>query len=194
MDSELNNTVQNEQTEQKETQDTVDLKELQRQIKALESERDKLKQSVTSASADASKWKKQYQEKLSAEEQAQIKQDEATAAMQKELEDLRKERNIAKISGALVAQDIGMDAETAGKVAEAMNAGETEKVLDGIRQFIITHDKALQENAIRNNPTLPGGKTEPAVSKADFDKMGYGEMVAFKQQNPELYNEYMKRS
>ena len=128
MDSELNNTVQNEQTEQKETQDTVDLKELQRQIKALESERDKLKQSVTSASADASKWKKQYQEKLSAEEQAQIKQDEATAAMQKELEDLRKERNIAKISGALVAQDIGMDAETAGKVAEAMNAGETEKV------------------------------------------------------------------
>ena len=194
MDSELNNTVQNEQTEQKETQDTVDLKELQRQIKALESERDKLKQSVTSASADASKWKKQYQEKLSAEEQAQIKQDEATAAMQKELEDLRKERNIAKISGALVAKDIGMDAETAGKVAEAMNAGETEKVLDGIRQFIITHDKALQENAIRNNPTLPGGKTEPVVTKADFDKMGYGEMVAFKQQNPELYNEYMKRS
>ena len=194
MDSELNNTVQNEQTEQKETQDTVDLKELQRQIKALESERDKLKQSVTSASADASKWKKQYQEKLSDEERTKQEQDEANAALRQRVADLEKERNIATISGALVAQDIGMDAETAGKVAEAMNAGETEKVLDGIRQFIITHDKALQENAIRNNPTLPGGKTEPAVSKADFDKMGYGEMVAFKQQNPELYNEYMKRS
>ena len=194
MANELNETVQNEQTEQKVSQDTVDISELQKQIKALESERDKLKQSVTSASADASKWKKQYQEKLSAEEQAQIKQDEATAAMQKELEDLRKERNIAKISGALVASDIGMDAETAGKVAEAMNAGETDKVLDGIRQFIITHDKALQESAIRNNPTLPGGKSEPTVTKADFDKMGYREMVALKQQNPELYNEYMKRS
>ena len=174
--------------------DTVDLKELQKQIKALESERDKLKASVTSASADASKWKKQYQEKLSDEEKAKQDQDEATAAMQKELETLRTERNIAKISGALVANDIGMDAETATLVATAMNAGETDKVLDGIRQFIITHDKALQENAIRNNPTLPGGKSEPVVTKADFDKMGYREMLEMKQKNPELYNEYMKRS
>ena len=196
MDNELNETVQNTEQTSKENSDspTVDLKELQKQIKALESENGKLKQSVTSASADASKWKKQYQEKLSAEEQAQIKQDEATAAMQKELEDLRRERNIAQISGALVANDIGMDAETANAVAAAMNAGETDKVLDGIRQFINTHDKALRESAIRNNPTLPGGKPEATVTKADFEKMGYREMVAFKQQNPELYNEYMKRS
>ena len=196
MDNELNETVQNTEQNSKENSDspTVDLKELQKQIKALEAENGKLKQSVTSASADASKWKKQYQEKLSAEEQAQIKQDEATAAMQKELEDLRRERNIAQISGALVANDIGMDAETANAVAAAMNAGETDKVLDGIRQFINTHDKALRESAIRNNPTLPGGKPEATVTKADFEKMGYREMVAFKQQNPELYNEYMKRS
>ena len=196
MDNELNETVQNTEQTSKENSDspTVDLKELQKQIKALESENGKLKQSVTSASADASKWKKQYQEKLSAEEKAQIKQDEATAAMQKELEDLRRERNIAQISGALVANDIGMDAETANAVAAAMNAGETDKVLDGIRQFINTHDKALRESAIRNNPTLPGGKTDSTVTFAQFKDMGYREMVAFKQQNPELYNEYMKRS
>ena len=196
MANELNETVQNTEQTSKENSDspTVDLKELQKRIKDLETENGKLRQSVTSASSDASKWKKQYQEKLSAEEQAQIKQDEATAAMQKELEDLRRERNIAQITGALVANDIGMDAETANAVATAMNAGETEKVLDGIRQFINTHDKALRESAIRNNPTLPGGKTEPTVTKADFDKMGYREMLAFKQQNPELYQEYMKRS
>ena len=195
MDNELNETVQNTEQTSNENSDspTVDLKELQKQIKALEAENGKLRQSVTSASADASKWKKQYQEKLSAEEQAQIKKDEATAAMQKELDDLRRERNIAQIYGALVAGDIGMDAETANAVAAAMNAGETDKVLDGIRQFINTHDKALRESAIRNNPTLPGGKTEPTVTKAEFDKMGYREMVAFKQSNPELYNEYMKR-
>ena len=183
-----------ESTKQNSAGDTVDIKELQMQVKALTTERDKLRQSVTSASADASKWKKQYQEKLSAEEKAKQDQDEATAAMQKELEMLRNERNIAKISGSLVANDIGMDAETAGKVAEAMNAGEIDKVLDGIRQFVITHDKALQESAIRNNQTLKGGKSEPTVTKADFDNMGYREMVEFKQTNPELYNEYMKRS
>ena len=200
MANELNETVQNtEQTEQKNT-DTVDLKELQSRIKALESENGKLKQSVTNASADASKWKQQFKEKddalkakMSDEERAKQEQDEATAAMQKELEMLRTERNIAKISGALVAPDIGMDAETAGVVAAAMNAGELDKVLDGIRQFVITHDKAMQEAAIRNNPTLPGGKPEPAVSKADFDKMGYRELVALKQSHPELYSEYMNK-
>ena len=194
MDSELNNTVQNnESSEQKNESATVDLKELQSRIKAIESENGKLKQSVTNASADASKWKKQYQDKLSAEEQAQVKQDEANAALQKELEDLRKERNIAKISGVLVANDIGMDAETANAVAEAMNAGETDKVLDGIRQFIITHDKALKENAIRNNPTLQSGKIAPVYSKEDVDKMGYRELVQLKNEHPELYNEYMKK-
>ena len=198
MDSELNNTA-NEQTEQT-SENTVDLKELQSRIKALESENGKLKQSVTNASADASKWKQTAKEKddalkakMSDEERAQREKDEATAAMQTELETLRRERDIAKITGALVANDIGMDAETATKVATAMNAGETDKVLNGIRQFIITHDKALQESAIRNNPTLPGGKVTPTVTKADFDKMGYREMVELKQTNPELYNEYMKR-
>ena len=195
MANELNETVQNTEQTSKENSanDTVDLKELQNQVKALEAERDKLRQSVTSASADASKWKKQYQEKLTSEEKAKQEQDEQTAAMQKELELLRTERNIAKISGALVANDIGMDAETANAVAAAMNAGETDKVLDGIRQFINTHDKALRETAIRNNPTLPGGKTDVTVTKEQFDAMGYEEMLALKQQNPELYNEYMKR-
>lgn len=195
MENELTNaektTEQN--TNQNSAQDTVDLKDLQARIKALESENGKLKQSVTNASADASDWKKKYQAKLSDEEKAKQAQEDATAAMQTELEMLRKERNIAKFTGELVDARIGMDADTAKSVAEALNAGDTDKVFEGIRQFINTHDKAMQENAIRNNPTLQGGKAKPSVTKADFDKMGYREMVEFKQTNPELYNEYMNR-
>ena len=190
MDSELTNTNEtNEQT----ASSAADASELEARIKALEAENGKLKQSVTNASSDASKWKKQYQEKLSAEEKAKQEQDEATAAMQKELETLRTERNIAKISGALVANDIGMDAETAKAVAEAMNAGDTDKVLSGIRQFVIAHDKSLREDAIRGNQTLQGGRTNVTVTREQFDNMGYTEMVEFKQTNPELYAEYMKR-
>ena len=195
MANELENTEQTteETTKQNSETETVDPKELQKIIKTLESENSKLKQSVTNASSDASKWKKQYQEKLSAEEKAEQERNEQTAAMQNELEMLRKERNIAKISGALVANDIGMDAETAGKVAEAMNAGEIDKVLDGIRQFVISHDKALNEAAIRGNQTLPGGKIATAVSREDFEKMGYREMLQFKTEHPDLYEEYMKK-
>ena len=172
---------------------TVDIKDLQMKIKALETENGKLKQSVTNASADASKWKREYQQKLSAEEKATQEQAEQYAAMQAELTELRNKERVASHIGQLVAPEIGMDAETAKGVAEALNAGDTDAVFDGLRKFIITHDKALRESAIRNNQTLQGGKASVAVSKADFDKMGYREMVEFQTNYPELYKEYTKK-
>ena len=194
MGNELEKTTETTETNtnQNSGNDTVDLKELQLKIKALESENGKLKQSVTNASADASKWKKQYQDKLSEEDKAKELQDEATAAMQKELEDLRNERNIAKYTGELVDARIGMDAETAKLVAVALNAGETDKVFDGIRQFIVAHDKSLRESALKNNQTLPGGSTERVKTKEEFKAMSLSEMMAFKVEYPDLYAEYTK--
>ena len=194
MGNELEKTTETTETNtnQNSANDTVDLKELQLKIKALESENGKLKQSVTNASADASKWKKQYQDKLSEEDKAKELQDEATAAMQKELEDLRNERNIAKYTGELVDARIGMDAETAKLVAVALNAGETDKVFDGIRQFIVAHDKSLRESALKNNQTLPGGSTERVKTKEEFKAMSLSEMMAFKVEHPDLYAEYTK--
>ena len=194
MGNELEKTTETTETNtnQNSGNDTVDLKELQLKIKALESENGKLKQSVTNASADASKWKKQYQDKLSEEDKAKELQDEATAAMQKELEDLRNERNIAKYTGELVDARIGMDAETAKLVAVALNAGETDKVFDGIRQFIVAHDKSLRESALKNNQTLPGGSVEKTVTREEFKAMSLSEMMAFKVEHPDLYAEYTK--
>lgn len=194
MANELENTTETTETNTKENsgQDTINLKDLQAKIKALESENGKLKQSVTNASADASKWKKQYQDKLSEQDLAKEQQDEANAALQKELEDLRKERNIAKFTGELVDARIGMDAETAKSVAEALNAGETEKVFDGIRQFISAHDKSLRESALRNNQTLPGGSVGKVTTKEEFRAMSLSEMMDFKANHPDLYAEYTK--
>ena len=194
--NDANNTKENEQNTDKGT----DTKSLEARIKELEAENVKLRQANTNASADASKhkkaaeeWHQKYQSKLSEEDKAKEQQDEATAAMQKELEELRYERNIAKYTGTLVANDIGMDAETAKSVAEALNAGDTEKVFDGIRKFITAHDKNLRENALRNNPTLPGGASTKDITKEEFDKMSYSEMVVFKQNHPEQYAEFMKK-
>ena len=194
MANELENPNTETKTEAKSEQKTNDTASLEARIKALETENGKLKQSVTNASADASEWKKKYQSQLSDEQKAKEDRDAATAAMQKELEDLRTERNLAKYTAALVGQDIGMDAETAKVVAEALNAGETDKVFDGIRKFVASHDKALAEKAMLNNPKLPGGKTEKTVTREEFDKMGYREMLALKNEHPDLYNEFMNKT
>ena len=165
----------------------ADTKELEAKIKALEAENGKLRQANTAASAEASKFKKQVQEKedalkarMTEEERAKAESEAANAAMQQELETLRNERNIAKYSAALVANDIGMDAENAKYVAEALNAGETDKVFDGIRKFIVAHDKAIHEAALKNNPTLPGGSSEQTFTKDQFEAMSLSERIAFK--------------
>jgi len=186
-----NDTKQGQNAEQKQTENK-DTASLEARIKQLESENGKLKQAQTNASADASAWKKKYQDTLSEQDKAKIEQDEANAALQKELNDLRNERNIAQFTAALTASDIGMDAENAKAVAEALNSGETDKVFDGIRKFIASHDKAMAEKAMLNNPTLPGGSTPKTVTREQFNDMGYKEMLAFKNEHPELYNEYTK--
>ena len=191
MGNELNDANKEQATEQK-TETAPDAKDLEARIKALEAENGKLRQANTNASADASEWKKKYQAKLSEEDKAKELQDEQTAAMQKELGDLRNERNIAKYTGTLVANDIGMDAETAKAVAEALNAGEIDMVFDGIRKFIATHDKSLRENALRNNQTLQGGASTKSVTKEEFKSMGYREMLQFKMEHPEQYAEFTK--
>ena len=185
----------NEQTNPNETNENngTDTSALEAKIKALEAERDKLKQSVTNASADASAWKKKFQDTLSEQDKLKAEQDENTAAMKSRLEQLENERNIANYAAALGASDIGMDAETAKAVAEALNAKDANKVFDGIRRFITSHDKAMAEKAMMNNPKLPGGGSEKAVAtKEEFKRMGYMEMLQFKTEHPELYAEYTK--
>ena len=180
-------------------QNNNDPKDLEARIKKLEEENGKLRQANTNASAEASRYKKEkddwqskYNAKLSDEEKAKEQQEQAAAAMQEELQKLRNESNIAKYTSSLVANDIGMDAETAKAVAEALNAGETEMVFEGIRKFIVAHDKALREDSLRNNPTLPGGDTTKTITREDFNKMSLSEMIAFKAEHPEQYAEFRK--
>lgn len=191
MANELENSKETGTNETNTEQKAPDTSALEAELKAVKAERDKLKQSVTNASADASEWKKKYQSKLSEEDKAKEEQDAAYAAMQEELTALKAERDIATFTATLTGDGIGMDAETAKAVAEALHSGETDKVFSGIRKFIESHDKALAEKAMLNNPTLPGGKSTKTVTKEEFDKMGYRELVALKNEHPELYKEYM---
>lgn len=182
-------------TETKETAPSGD----SAKVKELEAEIAKLRQSVTNASADASEWKKKFnasedalKARMTEQERAEKERAEANAAMQTELENLRKERNIANFKAQFVS--IGFDETLSQETAEAMNSGDTAKVFEGIRKFIAVHDKQMEEKAIMNNPTLPGGNsTAPVVTKEQFDAMDLSNRMKFYNEHPELYAEYTKR-
>ena len=193
MENELEKTTNVENTENK----PVDNSELDKRIKELEAENAKLKQSVTNASADASKWKKEAQAKntelqsrMTEDEKAKAQQEAANAAMQQELEALRNERNVANYKSQFVS--MGFEEETAQESAEALNGNDTVKLFAGIRKFIESHDKALMAKNLMNNPTIQGGVAKKTISQAEFDKMGYTERVKLYNENPELYKEMTK--
>lgn len=183
-----NNGKENTAVENKETGN--DIASLQEQIKKLEAENGKLRKANTNASADASKWKKQYQERLSEEDRKKEEQAEAEATLRQEVETLRKERNVANHKSELIS--IGFEDALATDVATALNDGDTGKVFDGLRKFITAHDKAIKESAFRNNPTLPGGNATKTVTKEQFAKMGYKERLEIYNTQPELYKELTK--
>ena len=84
MENELEKNVEN--TENKGSENKPEPNNLEARIKALESENAKLRQANTNASADASKWKKQYQEMLPEKERLE-KKAEARKAERKEAEE-----------------------------------------------------------------------------------------------------------
>lgn len=173
----------------------VDVNALQKRIKELEGDNDKLRKAQTNASADASAWKKKYQDTMSEQDRAQAQRDEEIAAIQKERDDLRLQMNTANRTASLVG--IGFDEEGAKAIAPALvrlSDEDAGKVFDGIRKFIATHDKEMAEKAIMNNPTLPGGNTTHTTTREEFRNMGYEEMVAFKREHPDLYKEYTNNS
>ena len=186
MANELEKNIENVETKKPET--AADTSALEARIRQLEAENGKLKQAQTNASADTSEWKKKYQAKLSDEEAAKEKQDEANAQLQKELEELRSERNVANHKAQFIS--IGFEDDLALAAAQALNEGDSAKVFDALRKFITTHDKQLKENAFRQNPVLSGGNATKAVTKEQFEKMGYTERLEVFKNYPDLYKEF----
>ena len=192
MDNELENTSNVE----------VNAESSETKIKALEAEIAKLKQSVTNASADASKYKKEkaeieskLQSKMTEEEKARAEQEAATAAMQQELQALRSERNVANHKAQFVS--VGFDNDLAQEVSESFKNVEPEALtvlFDGIRKFIASHDRELQAKSLMSNPVLSGGEAKKTMTQAEFDKMGYKDRVALFNTDPELYKEMTKTS
>ena len=165
--------------------------------KELEAEIARLKQSVTNASADASKWKKQVQEKdeelkarMTEDERASAEREAAEAAKDAELEELRTKMNVADHKTQFMA--LGFSADLAQEVSESLKGikSETMTVLyAGIRKFIESHDKELTSKSLLNNPVLSGGETKVTMTKEQFNKLGYKDRLKLHNEQPELYKE-----
>ena len=63
------------------------------------------------------------------------------------------------------------------------------KILNKQKDYV---EKETTSKLLKNTPTPQTGVDDKVVTKDDFDKMTYSEMMNFMNESPELYKEYMK--
>lgn len=170
-----------------ETEPTVDYKA---EYERLAAENEKLRKANTSASADASKYKKELAARMSEEERNKAEQAEANRALEEELKALRRDKAVSEHMASFLS--VGYDDALAKSSAEAIVDGNTAAVFDGLKKFIALRDKAMNADAIRNT-TKPGtGASNPTVTREQFNSMSYSERVKLFENDRELYDKLSK--
>lgn len=146
----------------------------------------------------------------------QIKYDElrtknmtADEKVKDELEQLKKDkelvaRQLSEIAIEKILTKNGINVETYGEeeyknlvndlIADTVNnssikANNFVKILNKQKEFV---EKETTSNLLKNTPTPQTGVDDKVVTKEDFEKMTYSQMMNFMKESPELYNEYIK--
>lgn len=179
-------------TTTQETTETVDTAELQAEIDRLKGENAKLKNAQSNASADASKYKKALQERMSEQERAATEAKELMDQLKAENAELKRSQTLAEHRAGYIG--LGFDEATAEKAAAATYDGDFTNLMAAFKEFVAAHDKALLADAVRNTPRPGAGSADAqTVTREQLDKMNYSQRVKLFAEQPELYKTLMKK-
>lgn len=151
----------------------------------------KLKESVTKANAEASKYKKELSAKLSDDERKAKEDAEKWEQVVKERDELLREKNISTHKAKFLEN--GFSADLADKSAQALVDGDFETVFKNLGEYRKSIEKQFKAENINSMPKPTGGSHDnPAITKEQFDKMSYTEQLALFNSQPDVYNELTK--
>lgn len=146
----------------------------------------KLKKSVSDANSEAAKYKKELKDKMSEEEKKQI----ADAEREAHYAELERKINVSEHKAKFL--EVGFDADKAQETAEALCDGNLDTLFANLDAFKATLEKKFKAEIINSTPKPQGGTPTPTVTKEQFKKMNYADMVKLRTEQPELYNELTK--
>lgn len=125
----------------------------------------KLRSALDKATSEAASYKKALREKQTAEEAQAAADAEEHQRMVDELNTLRQEKTVAGYRASFM--ELGFDAETAGKTAEALNSGDFATVFANNKALIEANKKAAETAALDKQPTLTNGNPATASTPTD---------------------------
>ena len=181
----VNDTAQNS-NESAETELTIEqqVQALTEQNQALMTEIAKLKKTSDKNASEAAKYKRQYRETLSAQEQASQDKAEKEAERQEQFEKLLRENKINKYMRQYMG--LGYTEAQAEKAATARADGDEDtlfKIQSEVQTQMLNSAKA---EWMRTRPEVNAG-TQQTVTAEQFAKMGITERTELKRKSPEIY-------
>lgn len=144
------------------------------------------------------KWEQELADraKMTAEELAQKQFEEKLREVS------TKEAEIKRKANLIDAKDMLSDAQIPKsqyeKLIDMLVSDDTESTKARVQNFIDVFNSTKMEietqvkSTLSNIPKPSTGNGDKPLTKADFNKMTYGEKLKLKQSNPELYKEFMK--
>lgn len=174
-----------------ETVQTVDTSALQAELERLKSENAKLKNAQSNASADAAKYKRALNERMSEQEREANATKELIEQLKADNEALKKAQTLAQHEAGCVG--LGFDATSAKAAASAFYDHDFQAFATALKEYLTQHDKALLAESVRQTPRPGVGAVEQTVTRDQFNQMGYQERMKLYEEQPELYKELMNR-
>lgn len=152
-------------------------KELEQPTEA-DKEIEKLKRMLSDANSEAAKYKKELRAKQTADEQAEADRLEKFTAMENELNQLRKDKEIDKFTSDFM--ELGFDRENAIKVAKAKADGDNDTVFASLKAQMESVKKSALTDAMNNQGGLTNGEPpkQKQFTQDDIKKMSREEINA----------------
>jgi len=132
---------------------------------------EKLKRLLSKANSEAASYKEQLRAKQTETERAAAERAEQEQKMRDELEMLRKEKRVSDYTAKCVA--LNMDADLAGKTANALADGDMDSVFECLKNFVDATVTRLNNEALNRQPGLSSGvpPTTNTAVKSEDDKI-----------------------
>lgn len=146
---------------------------------------ERLTAALSKSNAEAAENKRKLREKQTEEEKQKEEQAQQIAAMQEELENLRKEKTLTANKGQLIA--LGYDEQLASETAQAMADGDTAKVFANQKKFIDAQREKIKAELMKGTPNPPPGGGTDTITKEVYRAMPLDQKQKLARENPTLY-------
>lgn len=116
----------------------------------------KYKEAIDKASAEASSWKKKYNDKLTEQEKAELERKEKEQSILDELKALKQEKEISVLEANYMG--LGYSKQLANDTARAYFNGDLQKVFANQKAFLDEKEAKIKETLLMGTPTPQNAK------------------------------------